>query len=1275
MRALDKGVDQITRIKRYTLVLMVAWSLAIAFSLTFNLKQHQHHFLSGLLAQARALHSTDLEYRNWIISHGGVYVPVDETTPPSPYLAHVPERDVITPAGQTLTLLNSSYAMRQVHELMAQHNTLPYGRISSLNPINPINKADAWEAKALKAFQTGSAEASEAGVLLNGKPYFRYMEPMITQKSCLKCHAAYGDKEGDIRGGISVAIPMTGPLSRFEQDVATLKLAHGAIWLLGLIGLFIGGKSQQRAQLKVDKSEAEVRLLTNSIAHAIFGIDQHGNCTFANEACVEILGYESEQELLGRDMHQLVHHSDSDGTPVARDECPILNTVKDTQQSHIDHHVFWRRDGSSFPCSYWSYPVMRNDHCVGAVVTFMDISEQIRIGKKLKQSQQLINSIVEHVPAMIFLKDAKELRFELINKAGEQLLGVPRDKLLGCNDYDFFPKEQADFFTQKDRQVLANREVLDIPEEPIQTATGEEKWLHTYKIGLYDDHGESTHLLGISLDITSSVAASNALRESQKELAEAQRIAHVGSWQLDLESEKLEWSDEIFHIFEIDPQPFEASYEGFLNAIHPDDREMVDQAYRQSLADQTPYEVEHRLLMDDGRIKYVVERCESIFDETGRPLRSNGTVEDITARKQTEIALRKNKERYDDLVQRIPVGIYLYRFHTDGSDQFEYVSPRFCKLLNLSDEALMDDPRLAFDLAHPDDMDSLLKANGQAFETHQPLRWEGRFIINGETRWIKIESDPKLLPDGSSLWNGVLSDITERKQAQLALVENEEKFRAITTTAYDAIIVMNDEGKVAFWNRAAEQLFGYTFEEVKDAPVHELLAPESFHHAYRKGFDLFRREGKGPAIGKQIELIGRKKNGEEFPLELSVASTRLQGKWNAIGVIRDITERKRAETAINHANRALQTLSTVNRELVHATGEASLLQAICQAIVDQKDYPMAWVGYLRTKAPDRLLVMGSAGDSSQVLTKLETDLADTDIELHQHVLQTGKPFICEDIANETLYGSWGEILVRQGFASSITLPLKDDTKVFGLLAVYANEENAFAGREVDLLEEMAGDLAFGVTSLRVRQQRDHAMQLNEAHLEQMHETLHQTVTAISKAVEARDPYTAGHQRRVADLACAIGEKMGLDENRIEGIRMGATIHDIGKIQVPAELLTKPTRLTEIEYQLIQAHCEVGYEILDDINFPWPVAEIAYQHHERIDGSGYPQGLKGEEINLEARIVAVADVVEAMSSHRPYRPGLGIEAALAEISKQRGAAYDSDVVDACIAIFEAGYTLK
>ena len=181
----------------------------------------------------------------------------------------------------------------------------------------------------------------------------------------------------------------------------------------------------------------------------------------------------------------------------------------------------------------------------------------------------------------------------------------------------------------------------------------------------------------------------------------------------------------------------------------------------------------------------------------------------------------------------------------------------------------------------------------------------------------------------------------------------------------------------------------------------------------------------------------------------------------------------------------------------------------------------------------------------------------------------------------------------------------------------------------------------------------------------------QTVVALASASEIRDPYTSGHQQRVTKLACAIAENMDLSKNLIEGLRIAGLLHDIGKISVPAEILSKPGKITQDEYNIIKQHCQIGYEILKGIEFPWPVAQIVLQHHEKMNGSGYPQGLIGEEILLEARILTVADVMEAMSSHRPYRAGLGIDKALDEIMNNKSTFFDPAVVDICWDLFSKG----
>lgn len=183
-----------------------------------------------------------------------------------------------------------------------------------------------------------------------------------------------------------------------------------------------------------------------------------------------------------------------------------------------------------------------------------------------------------------------------------------------------------------------------------------------------------------------------------------------------------------------------------------------------------------------------------------------------------------------------------------------------------------------------------------------------------------------------------------------------------------------------------------------------------------------------------------------------------------------------------------------------------------------------------------------------------------------------------------------------------------------------------------------------------------------------------TINAIALALEKRDPYTAGHQRKVAEITTAVAERLGFSPHEVEGLRLGAMIHDIGKIYVPVEILSRPGRISEAEFNVIKSHPEVGYDIIKGIDFPWPVAEMVRQHHERLNGSGYPLGLMGNDIVFDAKIIAVADVTEAMSSHRPYRPALGIDAAIAEIDKNKGILYDADVVQAVLGLHKDGHLL-
>lgn len=304
------------------------------------------------------------------------------------------------------------------------------------------------------------------------------------------------------------------------------------------------------------------------------------------------------------------------------------------------------------------------------------------------------------------------------------------------------------------------------------------------------------------------------------------------------------------------------------------------------------------------------------------------------------------------------------------------------------------------------------------------------------------------------------------------------------------------------------------------------------------------------------------------------------------------------------------------------------------------------------------IIMPGAGGVDLLRTIRERDPA------IQVVLITGEPSI--DTASEAVrLGAYDYLskpvprveICRVVGAAAERKELQDENQRLAL------ENEAYRGRLETLLTDRSDQLADEVDS-------------HHTTLGNLRKALGAIIEAMARMVEMRDPYTAGHQRRVADLARSIATTLGLTPEVRDSVRMASLVHDIGKVAIPAEILSRPRRLTDSEFSLVREHARFSYEILAPIDFPWPVAAIVQQHHERLDGSGYPDGLSGDGIRLEARILAVADVVEAISSHRPYRPALGTEAALQELTDHRGELYDPDVVDACIRVIrEDGFLFK
>ncbi|MDQ7248200.1 HD domain-containing phosphohydrolase [Dongia sedimenti] len=419
--------------------------------------------------------------------------------------------------------------------------------------------------------------------------------------------------------------------------------------------------------------------------------------------------------------------------------------------------------------------------------------------------------------------------------------------------------------------------------------------------------------------------------------------------------------------------------------------------------------------------------------------------------------------------------------------------------------------------------------------------------------------------------------------------------------------------RISAVNDAALTLYGYSREEFLRMRADQLIVPEEIPTLHEYLASL-----KGPMRAQRIWRQVRK-DGRPLLVEIASNDVPLSGRPTRLCCIRDVTEVQESLARLQQSEQRYRTLT---------------------------EQPIAGVYMLRDDRIDYINKRGAEifGYSPEELTGkpvhaliLPADV--TRIENHiQRLLSGAVKAVRDEFGVRRKDGV--EIVI--GAHAAVT-ELQGDRVILGIM-----QDITEVARSRDTIDEYA---------------------------ERLERTVVGTLDMIAHVIELRDPYTAGHESRVGELAAAIGAEMGLDEAKQRGLRIAGAVHDVGKIRVPAEILTRPGKLSATEYHLVQEHAQSGYDILKAVDFPWPVAEVARQHHERLDGSGYPAGLKGDAIILEARIVAVADVVESMAAHRPYRPGLGIDRALAEIEAHAGTHYDPDAVAACLRLFRTqGYHL-
>jgi len=485
--------------------------------------------------------------------------------------------------------------------------------------------------------------------------------------------------------------------------------------------------------------------------------------------------------------------------------------------------------------------------------------------------------------------------------------------------------------------------------------------------------------------------------------------------------------------------------------------------------------------------------------------------------------------------------------------------------------------------------------------------------------------------------------------------------------AHDAMFVMDcHSGIIVDANPEIERLTGFTRHELigkRQDQLHPEAEREAIVQAFREGM-------RRPSVLSSFHL--RRKDGASIPVATSMSGRfDADGRVLMVGVVRGIRELSDDKDGGDPQEHAVAAYLAAASTIVQGHSAKEMIQGICDIVVQEALFPFAWVGVVDASLLCHIKVLGAAGQSAQYLLNGGLDVLKNGAPVWEQVVsavQTGTAVIVDDLERMEGFVQWCDRTRTNRMRSLTVIPFGFGDCRTGVLSVYSARPYAFRFGAGDifvcLAEQVSARLEMLSQEERLTLERHH----RETSQDQLSKALLAIVNALFVTLELRDSYSANHGDRVAKIACAVAREMGWPNHQIEGMRLAAMLHDIGKIFVPAEILNKPGPLNGPEWMLMKEHPQRGYDILREIPFVWPIAETVRQHHERLDGSGYPMGLRGDAILPEAKLLAIADVVDAISFNRSYRPALGIDAALIEIEAKSGLKLDGDMVRTCVRLF-------
>jgi PAS domain S-box-containing protein len=547
----------------------------------------------------------------------------------------------------------------------------------------------------------------------------------------------------------------------------------------------------------------------------------------------------------------------------------------------------------------------------------------------------------------------------------------------------------------------------------------------------------------------------------------------------------------------------------------------------------------------------------------------------------------------------------------------------------------------------------------------QQLRIRRLVVVDKDGILIGILNEHDILKHIEDEYVQMLQLLVSQQAQEL----NEDKFRAVVNNLPDKIIVKDDSFTYVSCNLSYAADLGFAPDQI--------IGKNDFDFFPKELADRYRADDRKVLLEGEILIIEEPyiQNEKRRWIRSTKAPMRTDSGEisGVVSIFHDITLQRNDIEELRQRTWALEAIAFCNNAVSEAENEDQIWSDACVALTSDDKFGLVWVGWAEHTLDKNVKLLASAGKAQEALKDFRASWGDDEfgkgptgraIRLNQ--TQAGS-----DITNQ-LDTSAHRFSVRDfGIESYLAVPIRIDHRAVGVMMVCAYDIEAFTTVTIKLFEDLVNNITLGVESLIHRQAHLNVVEAQRQQSVKLERSLEDALTAIAATLEQRDPYTAGHQKQVANLAVMIGKELALNDYSLRGLYLAGIVHDLGKIQIPSEILTKPSRLSSEEFNLVKLHPEVGYNILKPIDFPWPIAVIVRQHHEYLNGSGYPLGLTAEKIILESKILTVADIVESMSADRPYRPALGIDSAIQEIEKLSGVKLDESVVKACVSVLRRG----